>query len=96
MILLFYISKDSLECGLTVLKDYTLGNPYIDHLSVNPNDVIHFGMDGKIQSIYYQLKLSRRTNIDDNFHYKISVGREINDKFNLGVFLVNNNENQGV
>lgn len=91
-------------------QGYTLGNPYIEppevenHLAVNPVDVIHFGMNGKILSSYYKIKFSRKTSISDSFQYKISINKKITNtifnrnldgNFNIGLFIVNSDDKKG-
>jgi hypothetical protein len=77
-------------------KGYSIGNPYIDYLSVNPVDVIHFGIDSKILSNRIMLKLARRTTVSDNWDYQLSIQKNINNNFNLSIFVVNNRANQGI
>ena len=73
-------------------KGYTLGNPYIDHLSFSPVDAIHFGINTKILSQYLDIKMARRVSINDDWNYKISLE---NNRKNFSVFFVKNHQNQG-
>ena len=70
-------------------KDFTLGNPYINHKKIIPVDVIHFGFSKNNNLNYYDLKLSRRTNFTDDFHYKFSFGRLFKENFSLNFFIAN-------
>ena len=57
-------------------KNYTLGNPFINHLKVEPTEVLHMGISGKILSDYqYKIKASRRININDPVKYKLIFGK---------------------
>ena len=62
-------------------KDYTLGNPFINHLQVEPTEVFHIGISGKLLSNYqYKIKASRRININNPVQYKLIFGKIIDNK----------------
>ena len=62
-------------------KDYTLGNPFINHLKVEPTEVFHIGISGKLLSNYqYKIKASRRININNLVQYKLIFGKIIDNK----------------
>lgn len=70
-------------------KGYTLGNPFINHQEIIPVQVIHFGLSKYHHLNFYDLKISRRTNFNDNFHYKLSFGRYFKDVFLFNLFVAN-------
>ena len=77
-------------------KDYTLGNPFINHLKVEPTEVFHMGISGKILSDYqYKIKASRRININDPVKYKLIFGNIMDNKATkeipaFNIFIANN------
>ena len=77
-------------------KNYTLGNPFINHLNVEPTEVFHMGVSGKILSNYqYKIKASRRTNINNPIKYKLVIGKTMDNKTKKGIpafniFIANN------
>ena len=77
-------------------KNYTLGNPFINHLNVEPTEVFHVGVSGKILSNYqYKIKASRRTNINNPIKYKLVIGKTMDNKTKKGIpafniFIANN------
>ena len=77
-------------------KNYTLGNPFINHLNVEPTEVFHIGVSGKILSNYqYKIKASRRTNINNPIKYKLVIGKTMDNKTKKGIpafniFIANN------
>ena len=77
-------------------KNYTLGNPFINHLNVEPTEVFHMGISGKILSNYqYKIKISRRTNINNPIQYKLVIGKTMDNKTKkrvpaFNIFIVNN------
>ena len=81
-------------------KDYTLGNPFINHLEVEPTEVFHMGISGKILSDYqYQIKASRRININDSVQYKLVFGKTSDNRTKkeiptFNIFIVNNGEKE--
>ena len=81
-------------------RNKTLGNPFIDHLNINPGEVLHLAVSGKIINDYnYELKISRRISRSDNLKYKISIGNK-SEKLNklmkpsFNIYVVNNELNQ--
>ena len=77
-------------------KDYTLGNPFINHLEVEPTEVFHMGISGKILSDYqYKIKASRRININDPVKYKLIFGKTMDNRTKkevpaFNIFIANN------
>ena len=77
-------------------KDYTLGNPFINHLEVEPTEVFHMGISGKILSDYqYKIKASRRININDPVKYKLIFGKTMDNRTTkkmlaFNIFIANN------
>ena len=45
---------------------------------------------------YYQVNISKKININDDIKYKIVIGKTIKEKFDMNIFLVNNNKKNGV
>ena len=78
-------------------KGYTLGNPFINHLEVNPIEVIHIGIKGEFSSIYsYSAKLSKLISENDFIKYKLSMKREINNQTAIQFDLINHKESIGL
>jgi len=75
-------------------KDYTIGNPFVSSFKLGKT--LHLGATGEIFSSYYQIKASRKININDSIKYKIAIGKTIKDKFDINIFLVNNDKNNGI
>ena len=81
-------------------KDYTLGNSFINHLEVEPTEVFHIGISGKLFSDYqYKIKTSRRININDSVKYKFSIGKIMDDSVKnkistFNIFIVNNDSRE--
>ena len=77
-------------------KGYTLGNPFINHLTVQPVKVFHLGMEGEIYSNYhYRFKVARKTNISDKIKYKLVMTRKFDKKnhnsiSDLNIYIMNN------
>ncbi len=70
-------------------KDYTLGNPFINHLHIKDIKILHLGIKGKMFENYnYGLKISKDTNSHDNIKYKLSLSKISKNQIQL--FLVNN------
>jgi len=78
-------------------KNYTLGNPFIDHLNAIDTAVLHIGIKGKFLKNYnYSMKISKRTNISDKVKYKLGFSKIINEKSQVNFFIVNNDYNKGL
>jgi len=77
-------------------KNYTLGNPFINHLEVEPVDVIHMATAGKFLDYSYQIKVSRKTNISDSIKYQININKKINTNSTAGLFILNNEDKIGI
>mgnify|MGYP001438205518 CR=1 FL=1 len=75
-------------------NDYIIGNPFVHSFSLGK--VIHLGASGEIFSSYYQIKASRKISTNDSIKYKISIGKTIKDKFDVNIFVVNNDQNNGI
>lgn len=82
-----------------------IGNPYVN---ANRSDdtnmtrlkdltkLVHFGLNGQLSSIYYNIKASRRINSNDFIKYRIEVGKSVNNKLKVSLFVVNNSVNDGL
>ena len=77
-------------------KNYTLGNPFINHLEVEPVNVLHMAVSGKLFDYLYQMKLSRKTNINDSIKYQVNINKKINNANTIGIFIINNDQKIGV
>ena len=86
------------------VNGWTYGNNIIGSPFVNTDGseqgfeelkVIHMGINGKIASNYYKIKISRKINIHDIVRYKIEMARKITDKVNLNIFIVNKRHDNG-
>ena len=77
-------------------KNYTIGNPFINPLDVEPVDVIHIATAGKLFDYLYQIKVSRKTNISDSIKYQININKKINATNTLGLFIINNKDKIGI
>ncbi len=78
-------------------KNYTLGNPFIDHLNAIETSALHLGIKGVfLKSYSHTLKFSRRTNVNDKLKYKLSLSKIINGKDKIGIFIVNSDNNSGL
>ena len=81
-----------------------IGNPFVntswDPIN-NSGDVeftklFHIGISGEISSNYYELKASKKINMNDTIRYKIKIGKIVKDKFDFNIFIVNNEETNGL
>ena len=77
-------------------KNYTLGNPFINHLEVQPVDVIHMATARKFFDYLYQIKVSRKTNISDSIKYQININKKINTTNTISLFILNNEDKIGI
>ena len=85
-------------------KNNIIGNTFVNTLP--PSNIwirnreltklIHIGIKGTIQSNYYEIKSSRKINLNDDIRYKITIGRSITNKLNFDIFVVNNATNTGL
>ena len=81
-------------------KGYTLGNPFIKHLTVEPIRVLHLAINSESDSTYYyQLRLARKVNISDKLKYELIMTKRLDQKnqsniSNISVYILNN-ENMG-
>jgi hypothetical protein len=73
-------------------KDNIIGNPFIHPFRLGK--VMHLGLNGKFFSNYYKLKAARRINTTDYIKYKIVIGKKINDRFDINMYLVNSEYNK--
>ena len=81
-------------------KNYTLGNPFINHIDVEPTEVFHIGINGKFFSDYqYKIKASRRININDPVKYKLIFGKTMDNRTKkeipaFNIFIANNDSGE--
>lgn len=73
-------------------KNFTLGNPFINPISVEPTAVLHLGISGALKSNYnYKLHISRDIHVNDNTKYKVEISKLITENYSIGMFILNNN-----
>jgi len=70
-------------------KNYTLGNPFISRLPFIPTKVFHVGASSQFESIDYQIKASKRIDVEDTIKYKINIIKKINARDRINIFIVN-------
>jgi hypothetical protein len=59
-------------------KNYTLGNPYIDHLDQNPLEALHLGIAfDSSKKYHYKFLVNRKINTNDYLKYKFILGKKI-------------------
>jgi|TARA_B110000438_G_scaffold173779_1_gene166058 hypothetical protein len=76
-------------------KDYTLGNPFMDHSNQEETAMIHLGLSGTIVSSNYRVLVSKRINFGDSIKYKVILSKKINPKVEATFFIVNSESNNG-
>jgi hypothetical protein len=74
-------------------KNFTLGNPFIDHQYFLPTHTIYIASKGYYNSYNYEIKFYKKINIHDNIKFKISIEKSLPHNVNIGTFIVNNSEN---
>lgn len=74
-------------------KNFTLGNPFIDHQYFLPTHTIYIASKGYYNSYNYEIKFYKKINIHDNIKFKISIEKSLPHNINIGTFIVNNSEN---
>ena len=73
-------------------KNFTLGNPFINPISVVPTTVLHLGISGAFKSNYnYKMHISRDIHVNDNTKYKVEISKLITENYSIGMFILNNN-----
>ena len=78
-------------------KNYTIGNPFLNHVGPNPLNVIHMGINGPVSNDYfYQIKASRKINTEDFIKYKIGIKKEISLNQILNIFIINSEKKVGI
>ena len=78
-------------------KGYSIGNPFISHIGINPTKVFHLGINGPVFNDYfYEIKASRKSNEKDIIKYHLSIKKEILKKQMLNVFAFNNDKEIGI
>ena len=78
-------------------KNYTIGNPFLNHVGPNPLNVIHMGINGPISNDYfYKIKASRKINTEDFIKYKIGIKKEISLNQILNIFIINSEKKVGI
>ena len=75
-------------------NNYTLGNPFINHLEHELIRVFHVGVHSNIGQNYYQIKAARKINLTDNIKYKVLIGRSMKQNFDIEIMIINNEKNQ--
>lgn len=88
----YYYSNYQYISGWTY-KGNIIGNPFINddgtEAGFDERQVMHVGAKGKIGLYDYQMKLSRKVNVNDFMKYKAIIGRPIKRNISLNLFLIN-------
>ena len=88
----YYYSNYQYISGWTY-KGNIIGNPFINddgtEAGFDERQVMHVGAKGKIGLYDYQMKLSRKVNVNDFMKYKAIIGRPIKKNISLNLFLIN-------
>ena len=88
----YYYSNYQYISGWTY-KGNIIGNPFINddgtEAGFDERQVMHVGAKGKIGLYDYQMKLSRKVNVNDFMKYKAIIGRPITRNLSLNLFLIN-------
>ena len=64
-----------------------LGNPLVKAFKLG--EFLHLGAKGEILNTNYQIKVLRKINENDKLKYKLSLGRQINDRLLFNIFTMN-------
>ena len=51
--------------------------------------ILYLGLEGSMTKIYYKIILAKELKREKNEYLKIELGRGINDRNNINIFLVN-------
>jgi len=88
----YYYSNYQYISGWTY-KGNIIGNPFINddgtEAGFDERQVIHMGAKGKIGLYDYQMKLSRKVNVNDSIKYKAIIGKPVTRNLSLNLFVVN-------
>jgi len=85
-------------------KNYILGNPFVNDTAVWDQEtdsgmeldkILYFGLEGSITKIFYKIILAKELKRGEKEYYKIEFGRNIKDRNNINIFLVNDGKNLG-
>jgi hypothetical protein len=75
-------------------KNFTLGNPFIEHQNFSPTQTLYFASKGTYKLYNYNIKFYKNIYIHDIVRYKISIAKPLSNNLNIGTFITNNNENR--
>lgn len=79
-------------------KNYILGNPFVNDTAVwneetddgmELDKILYLGLERSMTKIYYKIILAKELKREKNEYLKIELGRGINDRNNINIFLVN-------
>lgn len=87
-----YYYHDTYKLGWSY-KNFTLGNPFIEHQKFSPTQTLYFASKGTYKLYNYNIKFYKNINIHDIVRYKISIAKPLSNNLNIGTFITNNNEN---
>jgi len=73
-------------------KNKTLGNPYINSKEIIPLNVINIGFSSHSKNYLNEYKISRMTNIQDDWNYMVSIKKKIS-KIIVGLIITNTFDN---
>ncbi len=71
-------------------KNFTLGNPFIDHLNFTSSQVLYLASQGKYHLYQYKIKMHRKINIHDITRYRVELERSLSEDLDLSAFIINN------
>ena len=96
----YYYANYQYVAGWTY-KNNIIGNPFVNDDGSTQGfqrnmKAIHIGAKGKIGFGRYQIKASKKINMNDTIRYKIKIGKIVKDKFDFNVFIVNNEKTNGL
>jgi len=74
-----YYNHHEYELGWSY-KNYTLGNPFINHLDQNPLEVLYLGIVfDDLKKYRYKFLVHRKVHINDSLKYKVVLGTRIKE-----------------
>ena len=82
-----------------VFKDRIIGNPFINTNNFTEEQMFklaHIGMSGNIFSSQYEIKASRKIDIQDTIKFKFSFNKSLSKKINVTAFFVGEGNSNGI
>ena len=93
-----YVSENYYSHGLYSYgwsyKNYTLGNPLINHQYPIASDYIHVGLSGSIQEkTFFRINSFRELSKSDSIKYKLQINRSFSKDYLFGISIFDDIEN---